>query len=68
VIRETQQHHLRQVPLMAEATITCTTCDTHKTLHGTAWEVAVAIEVWQKEHERTVHDGETVSAWKIEPG
>jgi ribosomal protein L31 len=53
---------------MAEATITCTTCDTHKTLHGTAWEVAVAIEVWQKEHERTVHNGETVSAWKIEPG
>jgi hypothetical protein len=31
VIRESRHDHPRQVPLMAEATITCVTCRTHKT-------------------------------------
>ena len=39
---------------------------TQQTLRGTAWEVAAAIEVWQKEHERAMHEGEKISAWKIE--
>jgi hypothetical protein len=51
---------------MAEAVITCVQCGTHQTLRATDWEVAVAIEVWQKEHERAVHEGEKVSAWKTE--
>lgn len=51
---------------MAEATITCVKCGAHQTLRGTAWEVTVAIEVWQKEHERAVHEGEAVPAWRIE--
>jgi hypothetical protein len=66
VIRESQQDQLRQVPLMAEAAITCATCGTQQTLRGTDWEVAAAIEVWQKEHERAMHEGEKFSAWKIE--
>jgi len=53
---------------MAEATITCGMCGSRHTFRGTDWEVAVAIEVWQKEHGRAAHEGETVSAWKIESG
>jgi hypothetical protein len=53
---------------VAEAAITCVQCGARRALSGTDWEVAVAIEVWQKEHERAVHDGEKVSAWKIESG
>ncbi len=53
---------------MAEAAITCVKCDARRVLRGTDWEVAVEVEMWQKEHERAEHDGEKVSAWKIEPG
>ena len=53
---------------MAEATITCVTCGPQSDPRGTDWDVGVAIEVCQKEHERAMHEGERVSAWKMEPG
>ena len=51
---------------MAEALSPVLRAATQQTLRGTAWEVAAAIEVWQKEHERAMHEGEKISAWKIE--
>ena len=53
---------------MAEAAITWVKCGTRRVLRGTGWEVAVEIEMRLKEHVRVEHDGEKVSAWKIEPG
>ena len=35
---------------------------------GTDRDAGVAAEVCQKEHERAMHEGERVSAWKMEPG
>ena len=35
---------------------------------GTDRDAGVAVEVCQKEHERAMHEGERVSAWKMESG
>ena len=59
--------HPRQVPLMAEATIACVMCGTIRP-RGIDWDAGVAVEGCQKEHERAMHGGGRVSAWKMESG
>jgi hypothetical protein len=53
---------------MAEAAISCVKCGARWVVRGADWEVAVEVEMWRQEHARAEHDGERVSAWKIEPG
>jgi hypothetical protein len=40
---------------MAEAAPRCPECGAQQILRGTDWEIAVAAEMWQKQHLRTWH-------------
>jgi hypothetical protein len=39
-----------------EAAITCAKCGARQVLRGSKWEIAVAAELWRKQHERAEHD------------
>jgi hypothetical protein len=49
-----------------EAAITCAKCSARQIFRGSKWEIAVASEVWRKQHERAEHKGENAPAWTIE--
>jgi hypothetical protein len=67
VTRESRRCHPRQVPLMAQATITCVMRHPSDP-GGTDRDAGVAVEGCQKEHERARNEGGRVSAWKMESG